>query len=465
MAYIDIVRSRRTAVLALIALALVVFATPSQAFAVRPGTNGWYWPTGENITSHSGWLEYRPWYPDKVGWHLAIDICRPVGTPVYALTAGTVVESRNDVGGYGPGGGAGGAMVVRYAAADGFVFDALYGHLDGIAFQKGSRVAAGEVLAYMNNYNPAHVHFGIHPGTVYPSAVPEFPNHDYVGIWMGHTHEYTPAPNPITGAPGIPYTYGWADPVQFLNDHAAPPVAADTSPPVTTSDLKATFPGPTSVHLSATDIGSSGVAATYYKLDGGAQQAGIALGVTGVGSHTLEYWSVDRWGNEELPHPTTTFQITGTATPSSPVAVFRFYNPKAGVHFYTASAAERDNVISKLSGVWRYEGVSYNLNYSSPSNTAPLYRFYNIRTGTHFYTASAAERDNVVKTLGSIYRLEGLAYFVSPTSGTGTATVYRFYNMKAGTHFFTASSAERDNVIRTLSSIYRYEGPAFFIGQ
>ena len=465
MAHIRIARSRRIGILASFALVFALLAMPAQAFAVRPGTNGWYWPTGENITSHAGWLEYRPWYPDKVGWHLAIDICRPVGTPVYALTAGTVVESRNDVGGYGPGGGAGGAMVVRYAAADGFVFDALYGHLDGIVFPKGARVAAGEVLAYMNNYNPAHVHFGIHPGTVYPSPVPEFPNHDYVGIWMGHTHEYTPAPNPITGEPGIPYTYGWADPVQFLNDHAAPPVSADTTPPVTTSDLKPTYTGPTSIHLFATDIGTSGVANTYYKLDGGATKTGIALGVTGVSSHTLEYWSVDKWGNEESPHPTATFQITGTTTPSSPMAIYRFYNPRAGVHFYTASAAERDNVTARLFAVWRYEGIGYSLNYSSPDNTTPLYRFYNIRTGTHFYTASAAERDTVIKTLGSIYRLEGIAFFVSTAPSASTTTIYRFYNVKAGTHFFTASPVERDTVIRTLGSIYRYEGPAYYVGQ
>ena len=42
----------------------------------------------------------------------------------------------------------------------------------------------------------------------------------------------------------------------------------------------------------------------------------------------------------------------------------------------------------------------------------PVYRFYNIRTGVHFYTASEAEKSSVVARLGTIYRLEGVAFYV-----------------------------------------------------
>ena len=43
----------------------------------------------------------------------------------------------------------------------------------------------------------------------------------------------------------------------------------------------------------------SGVKATYYKLDGGAATQGTSVSINGDGTHTLEYWSVDRAGNEE----------------------------------------------------------------------------------------------------------------------------------------------------------------------
>ena len=41
-------------------------------------------------------------------------------------------------------------------------------------------------------------------------------------------------------------------------------------------------------------------------------------------------------------------------------------------------------------------------------------------------------------------------------------TIYRFFNKKNGTHFYTASAAERDSVRAKLSSIYTYEGIAFY---
>jgi hypothetical protein len=78
------------------------------------------------------------------------------------------------------------------------------------------------------------------------------------------------------------------------------PVAApaDTTAPVTTANVQSSYVSLAAIALTATDAGS-GVAATYYRLDGGAQVAGASIAVSALGSHTLEYWSVDKAGNVE----------------------------------------------------------------------------------------------------------------------------------------------------------------------
>lgn len=146
------------------------------------------------------------------------------------------------------------------------------------------------------------------------------------------------------------------------------------------------------------------------------------------------------------------------------VPVFRFYRPGTGTHFYTGSIAERDTVVTNYGSVYTFEGVSYWLD--PESNEQPLYRFYRPSTGTHFYTASESEMQNVRANLSGTYTFEGPAYNVSSAPvEPPCATVYRFYNSRNGTHFYTASDAERDSVINRLSSIYSYEGPAYYLAQ
>ncbi len=54
--------------------------------------------------------------------------------------------------------------------------------------------------------------------------------------------------------------------------------------------------------LTAADT-QSGVLATYYTIDAGAQQTYTgAFGISAPGSHAVAYWSVDAAGNPETPH-------------------------------------------------------------------------------------------------------------------------------------------------------------------
>jgi hypothetical protein len=94
--------------------------------------------------------------------------------------------------------------------------------------------------------------------------------------------------------------------------------SADTTPPTTTSDAVASYVGTATIHLTATDnVGGSGVANTFYRLDGGTQTAGTTIVATGVGAHSLEFWSVDVAANVETPHHTVNFAITPVVSPTT----------------------------------------------------------------------------------------------------------------------------------------------------
>ncbi len=140
----------------------------------------------------------------------------------------------------------------------------------------------------------------------------------------------------------------------------------------------------------------------------------------------------------------------------------RFYNRVNGSHFYTASATEAQNVARNLSAIYTFEGPAYSLDTTSGANGQPLFRFYNKRNGSHFYTVSEAERDATIRNLRGTYTFEGAAYMVSvdPISRT---PVYRFYNRQGNSHFYTIDPAERDWVIRQLGWKYTYEGVAYYV--
>jgi hypothetical protein len=93
-------------------------------------------------------------------------------------------------------------------------------------------------------------------------------------------------------------------------------VGIDLSSPVTTPTLSGTlargkYYSDVQVTLSSTDSGGSGIAATYYELDGGSQKTYSApFAVSKVGSHSVKYWSVNGAGTAGTKL-TTSFAIAG----------------------------------------------------------------------------------------------------------------------------------------------------------
>lgn len=81
----------------------------------------------------------------------------------------------------------------------------------------------------------------------------------------------------------------------------------DKTAPTTTDNAPAGWADrDVTVTLSAGDnAGGSGVADTFYKVDGGPQQKGTSITLTTEGTHSLTYWSTDRAGNKEAERSAT----------------------------------------------------------------------------------------------------------------------------------------------------------------
>src|SRR5207244_3945350 len=79
------------------------------------------------------------------------------------------------------------------------------------------------------------------------------------------------------------------------------PFKIDRTAPLTTVSAPADWQSrAVTVTLDASD-GLSGVAATYFSVDGGEVQAGARLLLETEGQHTVRFWSVDAAGNAEVP--------------------------------------------------------------------------------------------------------------------------------------------------------------------
>jgi lysyl endopeptidase len=147
--------------------------------------------------------------------------------------------------------------------------------------------------------------------------------------------------------------------------------------------------------------------------------------------------------------------------------VYRFYNTGNGSHFYSVSETEKNYVRASIASYF-YEGPAFNADNVSSTTTSPVYRFYNATTRAHFYTINETEKANVIATLPQ-YAYEGISWYAKTPAqilATPDATMvplFRFYNLSNGTHFYTNSATERDNVKAKLSNIYYYEGIAYYV--
>jgi Doubled CXXCH motif (Paired_CXXCH_1) len=107
----------------------------------------------------------------------------------------------------------------------------------------------------------------------------------------------------------------------------------DKTAPVTVSDAVATYVDTATITLTAQDAtGGTGIADTYYRLDAGDVATGTVITTSIVGTHTLDFWSVDVAGNTENTH-TVTFTISASQamSGSAPLALLGGQPPLPGL--------------------------------------------------------------------------------------------------------------------------------------
>lgn len=142
--------------------------------------------------------------------------------------------------------------------------------------------------------------------------------------------------------------------------------------------------------------------------------------------------------------------------------VFRFYNLRTGMHLFTASPGERDVILGALPS-YQFERAAFKVQTAATPGSLPVYRFRNTNNGAYFYTISEAEKNAVLAL--PYFALEGVAWWArsAGSPGVGTMALHRFQHLATGSHFYSSSDAEVAVVRHNMAHLYAYEGVAFYV--
>ena len=125
-------------------------------------------------------------------------------------------------------------------------------------------------------------------------------------------------------------------------------------------------------------------------------------------------------------------------------SVWRLFNQRTGKHLFGSSNYEKDFLTGLSSSAWIYEGTAYD---SSGEVGSPLYRFFDSRNSVHFYTANDTEKDILINGPDYAHFLyEGRAFNVFPvdTPGQhGLVDVVRYFNSSTGLHLYSTNLEEQ----------------------
>jgi hypothetical protein len=179
-----------------------------------------------------------------------------------------------------------------------------------------------------------------------------------------------------------------------------------------------------------------------------------------AGSYEVTFVASDGQGQ----YSRTVTIVVNDSIPVSPV--YRFWSASLQGHFYTISESEKNKLITNYSSVWKYEGVSFYAYQpgTQPADTQPVYRFWSPTKKAHFFTISSSEKDKLIVSYSSVWSYEGIAWYAYQVGRqpAGTKPVYRFWSGSLGKHFYTVSESEKNKLIANYSSVWKYEGIAWY---
>jgi hypothetical protein len=188
-------------------------------------------------------------------------------------------------------------------------------------------------------------------------------NHKTGHVFFARTHDHS-SMGVATGSTVVSTSFdtpvgmesGPADLVVIANGIVSGACDVNDNPPVTTASLSGPlgsngwFRGAVTVTLTATDLdGAGNIDATYYAVDGGSQQTYSGpFVVSGDAIHSVSFFTKDKDGNEETPHPSVAIKIDGT----NPTLAFGAANPPAnGFGWNNGSVSIPYTTADNLSGV------------------------------------------------------------------------------------------------------------------
>ena len=147
------------------------------------------------------------------------------------------------------------------------------------------------------------------------------------------------------------------------------------------------------------------------------------------------------------------------------VPIYRFWSPVLECHFFTAGAAEKQNLIDLYPSIWAFEGIAYfALGDGGSEGAAPVFRCWSPVLESHFYTINEAEKDMLVRDFPDVWTLEGVAFYAYPEGRqpADACPVYRFWSGILSCHFYTTSETERDYLVRNFAHVWTLEGAAWY---
>jgi hypothetical protein len=164
---------------------------------------------------------------------------------------------------------------------------------------------------------------------------------------------------------------------------------------------------------------------------------------------TALYASLNGPGNGSTSTTTTTGTGAVSYTTLATAPVYRFYQPKTGEHFFTLSTYEGIN------NGFSYEEIAFHVFTTQGAGTVPLYRCYvtTVRSnlqGKHF---TSLDPNCEGYTNESTY-----GYIFSATQ-TGLSPLGRYYNPRSGDHLTTLSASEAAAASYSADGIEGYTVP------